>query len=658
MLFQPSNISPSTLSGIGAGTVDVTQGLTVSWQVNGDTPMTDYQITIYQNDTASTQKYTTGKISLSTPFQTHDKNGNPQFFSTQISAANLSAAGIVNGYANGYKILIKQWWGSGANDYVTQTSAAVFNTLANPTLTINTISGTNISETITANYSQAQGDPISTVEWIFTVAGNESSPIKQTGTVTTQILEFDVDGLMDGVTYSIECNVVTAGGVYISTGFIQFTVSYSITQEQINTTLGKINGSNGVYLSWSPMSSNSINWYDVYRMEAGSYFLKKVATVASNLREVVDYSAGSNQTVQYIIIGLNGTTPVSSAQTSPVTPIFWDYSILLCHTDNDGVYHVDSEYRFGLNVETGNISNNNEPTFQINFTKYPNRQPISTLYKTGTLKSYIGKAGGQGQYTDSLALQDAIFRVSTSTLKKFLKTRKGDVLMVETSSSIDMKTLDGSPLQPMYATINWAEVGDASNISIVSEPSDEFFPIVTSYEYSDPITASIVRFTSDKGGLPFKEVKVNMAPIQSGTGDPSPENVRPITGRTGANVYVSPTEDVADATTYAEDWTLQAGTVYAGSYEAVSGKLKARPQYASYNGETLVGPWLSSMDVYEEGTTPTTGAQVVDLGGTETSYQLTPHEINTLVGANDVWSDSGDVTVIYTVAEKKTVKAQ
>ena len=799
MLFQPSNISPSTLSGIGAGTVDVTQGLTVSWQVNGDTPMTDYQITIYQNDTASTQKYTTGKISLSTPFQTHDKNGNPQFFSTQISAANLSAAGIVNGYANGYKILIKQWWGSGANDYVTQTSAAVFNTLANPTLTINTISGTNISETITANYSQAQGDPISTVEWIFTVAGNESSPIKQTGTVTTQILEFDVDGLMDGTTYSVECNVVTAGGVYISTGFIQFTVSYSITQEQINTTLGKINGSNGVYLSWSPMSSNSINWYDVYRMEVGSYFLKKVATVASNLREVVDYSAGSNQTVQYIIIGLNGTTPVSSAQTSPVTPIFWDYSILLCHTDNDGVYHVDSEYRFGLNVETGNISNNNEPTFQINFTKYPNRQPISTLYKTGTLKSYIGKAGGQGQYTDSLALQDAIFRVSTSTLKKFLKTRKGDVLMVETSSSIDMKTLDGSPLQPMYATINWAEVGDASNISIVSEPSDEFFPIVTSYEYSDPITASIVRFTSDNGGLPFKEVIVSISPIQDlhGYDNPWPagggknkldnilttatrdnttfttqndgsviavsttpptgttyadlvsssfslpegtyilsgcpadggsnkydmriklttngtsqtkyddgsgveftiqsgtvinyirtviranydasagvtfypmirlasvtddsyepySNICPITGRTGANIYVSPTTNQTDATVYNVDWTSAAGTVYGGTVDVVSGVLKAKPYIASYNGETLVGPWVSSMDVYTPGGTPTVGAQVVDMGGTETETQLTAQEVSTLVGENNVWSDGGDVTVIYTVSEKKTVKS-
>ena len=126
----------------------------------------------------------------------------------------------------------------------------------------------------------------------------------------------------------------------------------------------------------------------------------------------------------------------------------------------------------------------------------------------------------------------------------------------------------------------------------------------------------------------------------------SPENVRPITGWTGANVYVSPTEDVADATTYAEDWTLQAGTVYGGTVDVVSGALKARPYIASYTGETLVGPWVSSMDAYTPGGTPTAGAQVVDMGGVETSYQLTPQEINTLVGANDVWSDSGDVTVV------------
>lgn len=476
MLFQPSNISPSTLSGIGAGTVDVTLGLTVSWQVNGDTPMTAYKITIYQNDTASTQKYTTGKISLSSPyFQPHDKNGNPQFFSTQISAANLSAAGIVNGYANGYKLLITQWWS--ANDYVEQTSASVFNTLKNPVLTIDTISGTSMAETITATYSQAQGDPISTVEWVFAVAGSEDTPLKQTGTVTTQILSFDVDGLMDGVTYSIECNVVTAGGVYISTGFIQFTVSYSVTAEQVTYTLGQLKGSNGVYLTWNAMTGAGITTYDIYRQETGTYFLKKVASVDAALREVVDYAIGSRRESQYYVFGMNGTSPVSVLTTSKINPTFWDYSILLCYTDSDGVYHVSSEYRFGINVETGAVSNNNEPTLQVNFTRYPNRQPISTLYKTGSLKSYIGKVSAMNEYSDSLARQDEIMAISTSRLTKFLKNRKGEVLMVETASSITMETMDESTVQPLRMALNWVEVGDAASAMIVSEPTDSFFPV-------------------------------------------------------------------------------------------------------------------------------------------------------------------------------------
>ena len=476
MLFQPSNISPSTLSGIGAGTVDVTLGLTVSWQVNGDTPMTAYKITIYQNDTASTEKYTTGKISLSSPyFQPHDKNGNPQFFSTQISAANLSAAGIVNGYANGYKLLITQWWS--ANDYVEQTSASVFNTLKNPVLTIDTISGTSMAETITATYSQAQGDPISTVEWVFAVAGSEDNPLKQTGTVTTQILSFDVDGLMDGGTYSIECNVVTAGGVYISTGFIQFTVSYSVTAEQVTYTLGQLKGSNGVYLTWNAMTGAGITTYDIYRQETGTYFLKKVASVDAALREVVDYAIGSRRESQYYVFGMNGTSPVSVLTTSKINPTFWDYSILLCYTDIDGVYHVSSEYRFGINVETGAVSNNNEPTLQVNFTRYPNRQPISTLYKTGSLKSYIGKVSAMNEYSDSLTRQDEIMAISTSRLTKFLKNRKGEVLMVETASSITMETMDEATVQPLRMALNWVEVGDAASAMIVSEPTDSFFPV-------------------------------------------------------------------------------------------------------------------------------------------------------------------------------------
>lgn len=94
-----------------------------------------------------------------------------------------------------------------------------------------------------------------------------------------------------------------------------------------------------------------------------------------------------------------------------------------------------------------------------------------------------------------------------------------------------------------------------------------------------------------------------------------------------------------------------AGTVYGGTLDVVNGTLTARPYYASYNGETLVGPWVSSMDVYAAGTTPTTGAQVVDLGGAETTYTLTPTEVTLLLGTNNVWSDTGDTTLTYVAVD-------
>lgn len=93
------------------------------------------------------------------------------------------------------------------------------------------------------------------------------------------------------------------------------------------------------------------------------------------------------------------------------------------------------------------------------------------------------------------------------------------------------------------------------------------------------------------------------------------------------------------------------GTVYAGEVDFVTGALTARPYYASYNGEALVGPWVSSMDVYAAGTSPTTGAQVVDLGGATTTVQFVPEPVELLTGINSIWTDTGDTTL--TVASQQ-----
>lgn len=92
----------------------------------------------------------------------------------------------------------------------------------------------------------------------------------------------------------------------------------------------------------------------------------------------------------------------------------------------------------------------------------------------------------------------------------------------------------------------------------------------------------------------------------------------------------------------------EAGTVYGGHLDVLNGVLTVtHGEIASYAGETLPGKWISSMDVYAEGATPTTGAQVVYELETPVEYQVTPVEVVTQSGINHVFADTGDVIVSY-----------
>ena len=125
-------------------------------------------------------------------------------------------------------------------------------------------------------------------------------------------------------------------------------------------------------------------------------------------------------------------------------------------------------------------------------------------------------------------------------------------------------------------------------------------------------------------------------------------NICPISGHTGCDIFDKAEYDPQATPTVSISFGQ---TVYGGQLtvnEDGTGSVKARPYYASYNGETLVGPWVSSMDAYAPGATPTTGAQVVDMGGTETTIPLTPGQVNALQGNNTVWvDDSGEIKVTF-----------
>ena len=96
------------------------------------------------------------------------------------------------------------------------------------------------------------------------------------------------------------------------------------------------------------------------------------------------------------------------------------------------------------------------------------------------------------------------------------------------------------------------------------------------------------------------------------------------------------------------------GTRYGGKVDLVSGVLTVDKGYiASYNGETLPSTWISDRDVYAEGTSPTTGAQVVYELATPITIQLTPTVVKSLRGVNNVFADSGNILDLSYLAKEE-----
>lgn len=201
-------------------------------------------------------------------------------------------------------------------------------------------------------------------------------------------------------------------------------------------------------------------------------------------------------------------------------------------------------------------------------------------------------------------------------------------------------------------------------------------------------------------------LKVLLEPIQSGSGTPSPDNVRPISGHTEVNTFVSPTQSASDGHTYTTDIGQ---TVYGGTLDVVSGVLTVDKLctdlgnltwtaasdgrfYASirvgsaeepfpYNNTQVADAVCSSYPIVARNALTTTDftlsihtvvtlayINVMDsryanstasefktaMSGVQLCYelanpqtiQLTPQEVQLLLGTNNVWSD-GMVTVAY-----------
>lgn len=256
MIFQPTNVIPSATGSLGDGTVDVTAGLNVSWMVNGNSPMTAFEITIFQNNADSTKLFSTGTLADNCPFYGVNYNGEQQYFTYHIPASSLISAGIVNG--SEYKLVITQFWGNNEEDSVVQTSASAFITRSFPRIAISPITSPMASKSYTfyGIYTQDQGDNLNWVRWQIAYADDTENPFYDSGNIYgTAELKMTYDGFFSGSNYAVRLLIQTENGVIADTGFETFEVRYA-TSEAVGvitaTCAGK--GHSAVKVSWPLLS--------------------------------------------------------------------------------------------------------------------------------------------------------------------------------------------------------------------------------------------------------------------------------------------------------------------------------------------------------------------------------------------------------------------
>ena len=494
MLFQPTNIVPDEVS--GQGCVDITDDLEVSWQVNGDSAMTAYQIVIYKNDASSTQMFSTGAISTSEPFWGRDADGNIQRFTATIDAEDLATAGMVNGYE--YKLMITQWWNP-ANS-VTQLTASVFVTRDKPQVAVNSfpIPLTTKANVFTGSYYQAQNDAINSIQWMIAEANDKENPLLNTGEIEgTGLLKAEYDGFFTGVTYAIRCIVITQNNITADTGWVEFPVEYSLDDPVGEAEACQLVDTNAVFVSWSRVPNAYA--YSVMRQKIGETRLTKVVDVPNTVGQIRDYEARSNESYIYYVYPVGQVSYLTAPMTTgQVNVRYWFWTIIEAKELEKDVFGVIAEHHFKYadgGVKEGAISNNNTPSISKNFTKYPNRQGMTANYKSGSVTGYVGTITSDShEYGDTVYDVDMIMALSTSKNTLFLVDPKGHFLRIHTNGQISSQTQVEKYAMPQSVTVPWVEIGSTDGITVTSTPVDTFYP-------TDNIIFTTLRIDVSTGAL-------------------------------------------------------------------------------------------------------------------------------------------------------------
>ena len=232
-----------------------------------------------------------------------------------------------------------------------------------------------------------------------------------------------------------------------------------------------------------------IDNYEIRRKKYNESYSEYVGTIRSkksdgtplNKKFLLDYTAKNNTDYTYYLypntdVSESGTilSAVTTEQISIDCP-YWSLFIV-DETDMDNVYYLDKMFKFELNLQVDNMSNNAQISIVQNFTKYPTVQTGSSNYWSGSLSALCGFISSNGvDYVQTPNMTDEIKSITSDTRKKFLKDTEGNLWEVNVSAPITLSTEKVTAKDIKTLSLSWVEVGSAEGVSIIDNPEKTTF---------------------------------------------------------------------------------------------------------------------------------------------------------------------------------------
>lgn len=224
--------------------------------------------------------------------------------------------------------------------------------------------------------------------------------------------------------------------------------------------------------------ADSIVGYDIRRRKGADSHTEYVCTLKDNKDKksqnfIIDYSVVGNSTYTYYLYPqLNSRQSLTPFMTKEAEAEWSYWSLMVVdETENENVFHLSKMFKFELNFEEGNMNNNAAISITQNFTKYPTVQYGMSNYWSGSLKSLCGFIScNNDEYIQTPNMINEIKSLTSDSRRKFLKNSDGDIWEVKITAPINITTEPTVSVNLKTVELQWCEVGDAKNISIINNP--------------------------------------------------------------------------------------------------------------------------------------------------------------------------------------------